>query len=170
MSSLPYLAGYPANIIAQVETLIREGRLQESLLRKFPQPHTITSDKRLYDFAIALKNRFLRNTPPLQSVRYDPKVHPLQSALGAHHIIPKQQGTRTKIRREIRIAPVFKVAPLEALQMVVVHELAHLKEKGHDKPFYQLCQHIAPDYAQWEFDTRLYLTALDLFGPLYTDV
>ncbi|WP_410733789.1 YgjP-like metallopeptidase domain-containing protein [Citrobacter portucalensis] len=25
--------------------------------------------------------------------------------------------------------------------MIVVHELAHLKEKEHDKAFYQLCCH-----------------------------
>jgi len=44
----------------------------------------------------------------------------------------------------------------------VVHELAHLKEREHDKAFYQLCQHMAPDYHQLEFDLRLYLTQLDL--------
>jgi predicted metal-dependent hydrolase len=43
-----------------------------------------------------------------------------------------------------------------------VHELAHLKELEHDKAFYQLCTHMAPDYHQLEFDTRLYLTHLEL--------
>ena len=45
--------------------------------------------------------------------------------------------------------------------MIVVHELAHLKQREHDKAFYQLCTHMAPDYHQLEFDLRLYLTQLD---------
>jgi len=47
-----------------------------------------------------------------------------------------------------------------------VHELAHLKQKQHDKAFYQLCCHMEPDYHQLEFDLRLYLTHLD-FGASY---
>jgi predicted metal-dependent hydrolase len=47
------------------------------------------------------------------------------------------------------------------LRMIVVHELAHLKEYAHNKAFYQLCTHMEPDYHQLEFDTRLYLTHLD---------
>ena len=30
-----------------------------------------------------------------------------------------------------------------------------LKESEHNRPFYQLCAHIAPDYHQLEFDLRL---------------
>ena len=48
--------------------------------------------------------------------------------------------------------------------MIVVHELAHLKEREHDKAFYALCQHMEPDYHQLEFDLRLWLTALELPG------
>lgn len=46
--------------------------------------------------------------------------------------------------------------------MIVVHELAHLKEKEHNKAFYQLCCHMEPHYHQLEFDTRLWLTQLSL--------
>jgi hypothetical protein len=45
--------------------------------------------------------------------------------------------------------------------MIVVHELAHLKEFEHNKAFYQLCTHMVPDYHQLEFDLRLYLTHLE---------
>jgi hypothetical protein len=45
-----------------------------------------------------------------------------------------------------------------------VHELAHLKEREHAKPFYALCCHMEPAYHQLEFDTRLWLTALALEG------
>ena len=60
---------------------------------------------------------------------------------------------------EIRIASLFREAPADFLRMIVVHELAHLKEPAHDKAFYALCQHMAPDYHQLEFDLRLWLTA-----------
>jgi hypothetical protein len=33
----------------------------------------------------------------------------------------------------------LKNVPLEFLRMIVVHELAHLKEKDHNKAFYKLC-------------------------------
>lgn len=44
--------------------------------------------------------------------------------------------------------------------MIVVHELAHLKERDHDKAFYQLCLHMEPNYMQYEFDCRVYLVWL----------
>ncbi len=48
--------------------------------------------------------------------------------------------------------------------MIVVHELAHMKERDHDKAFYQLCMHMEPEYGQLEFDLRVYLTYLDAGG------
>ncbi len=45
--------------------------------------------------------------------------------------------------------------------MIVVHELAHLREKDHNKAFYKLCQHMLPEYHQYEFDLRIYLTWRD---------
>jgi predicted metal-dependent hydrolase len=53
-------------------------------------------------------------------------------------------------------------APAAFLRMIVVHEWAHLKEREHGKPFYALCTHMEPDYHQLEFDTRLWLTLLEL--------
>lgn len=64
----------------------------------------------------------------------------------------------------IRIAAMFKQAPEEFLRMIVVHELAHLREKDHDKAFYQLCTHMEPQYHQYEFDLRLYLTHVEQAG------
>jgi predicted metal-dependent hydrolase len=45
--------------------------------------------------------------------------------------------------------------------MIVVHELAHLKEKEHNKAFYKLCEYMEPAYHQLEFDARLFLTQLE---------
>jgi predicted metal-dependent hydrolase len=53
--------------------------------------------------------------------------------------------------------------------MIVVHELSHLKEKEHNKAFYQLCQHMLPEYHQIEFDVRVYLTHLEEVGEVYTN-
>lgn len=43
-----------------------------------------------------------------------------------------------------------------------MNELAHLKERAHDKAFYALCMHMEPAYTQLEFDARLWLTAREL--------
>ena len=73
-----------------------------------------------------------------------------------------------KAKREIRVASLFKEAPDAFLRMIVVHELAHLKEREHDKAFYQLCLHMEPDYHQLEFDLRTYLSHLEATGqPLW---
>jgi predicted metal-dependent hydrolase len=39
-----------------------------------------------------------------------------------------------------------------------------MKERDHDKAFYQLCQHMEPDYFQLEFDLRAYLSHLEVTG------
>jgi predicted metal-dependent hydrolase len=98
---------------------------------------------------------------PLGKVVYDSKLQVMKHALGTHTAISRVQGDRLKASREIRIATVFRDAPAGFLEMIVVHELAHLKEAAHNKSFYQLCTHMAPDYHQLEFDLRLYLTHLD---------
>ena len=58
------------------------------------------------------------------------------------------QGGKLKAKAEIRVATVFRNAPEPFLRMIVVHELAHLKEKEHNKAFYQLCCHMEPQYHQ----------------------
>ena len=56
-----------------------------------------------------------------------------------------------------------------ALSIIVLlaSKQTHFKEKEHNKSFYQLCRHMEPLYHQYEFDLRLYLTHLDLYGELY---
>jgi predicted metal-dependent hydrolase len=74
------------------------------------------------------------------------------------------QGGKLKAKKEIRVASVFKAAAPEFLNMIVVHELAHLKEYDHNKAFYQLCTYMLPDYHQLELDLRVYLTWRELPG------
>ena len=97
-----------------------------------------------------------------QKYMYDNKIHVLKNALGLHTAVSRVQGGKLKAKAEIRVATVFRNAPEPFLRMIVVHELAHLKEKEHNKAFYQLCCHMEPQYHQLEFDTRLWLTQLSL--------
>ena len=159
---LKYLAGYPPALLAQVRELIAEGRLAESVSRRYPEGHEVHTDRALYDYVGELKSRFLRSAPPLAKVQYDQKLHIVRNALGTHTTVSRVQGNRLKAKREIRVANLFKQAPAPFLKMIVVHELAHLKEREHDKAFYALCKHMEPEYHRLELDVRLWLTALEL--------
>jgi predicted metal-dependent hydrolase len=159
-----YLSGYPASLVTQVQSLIAQDRLAEWLLQRYPQAHDVRTDRALYDYVLELKNSYLRNAGQLSKVAFDSKIHVIKNALGTHTTISRVQGAKLKTKREIRVAVVFKEMPPEFLRMIVVHELAHMKEREHDKAFYQLCRHMEPDYAQLEFDLRAYLTYLDAGG------
>lgn len=167
MTKLTYLSGYSAELQQKVTQLIKDEKLGKVLLKRYPEPHDVKTDKALYQYTQALKNQFLRNSAPITKVNYNSKINVIQHALGLHYHISRVQGSKLKTKNEIQISTLFKQAPEAFLRMIVVHELAHIKEKAHDKAFYQLCCYMAPDYHQLEFDTRLYLTYLELFGPLY---
>lgn len=167
-SNLKYLSGYPPALVGQVQRLIAEDRLAAWLLEKYPAGHEIRTDKALYDYVLELKQAYQRNAPPLSKVVYDNKLHVIRNALGTHTRIARVQGSQLKSKREIRVATLFRDGPPAFLRMIVVHELAHLKEAAHDKAFYQLCRHMEPDYHQLEFDLRAYLSYLDAAGaPLW---
>jgi hypothetical protein len=159
-----YLAGYPASLVAQIQQLIAQNKLGGLLLQKYPQAHGVRTDKALYSYVQNMKDQFLRSTGQLSKVMFDNKLHDLHNALGTHTRISRVQGGKLTSKREIRIAALFKEMPEEFLRMIVAHELAHLKEREHSKAFYQLCQHMAPNYAQLEFDLRAYLTYLETGG------
>ncbi len=161
MDPLTYLGGYPEHVLAQVRELVQEDRLGALLQGKYPEAHAVRNDRALFDYTVALKERYMRKAEPLNKVIFDGKLQNVGRALGTHTTVSRVQGGRLKANREIRIAIVFRDAPAEFLKMIVVHELAHLKEREHNKAFYQLCMHMAPDYHQLEFDVRLYLTHLE---------
>jgi UTP pyrophosphatase len=164
-----YLAGYPADLTEQVRGLIAAGRIGGILRGKYPRAHTVRSDKALYDYVQALKSDHLRNASPLSRVAFDGKLQEVRNALGTHTRISRVQGGKLKAKREIHVAAVFKDMPEDFLRMIVVHELAHLKEPDHGKAFYQLCCHLERDYHQIEFDVRVYLSYLEAGGdPLWS--
>ncbi len=166
MTPLKYLAAYPASLQQQVQQLLDQGRLGEMLLKKYPQAHGVRTDKALYDYVMALKSDYLRSSEPLSKVAFDSKLHVIAHALGTHTTVSRVQGNKLKAKREIRVATLFREGPEEFLRMIAVHELAHIKERAHDKAFYQLCAHMEPNYHQYEFDLRVYLTHLDVAGKL----
>ena len=167
MQEMKYLKGYPDSITNQVAQLVIENRLGSLLAQKYPAAHTIRTEKALYDFTVEMKGKYLNNSAPISKVIFDGKINVIHHALGTHTFISRVQGTKLKAKHEIRIASVFKNAPFDFLRMIVVHELAHLKEKEHNKAFYKLCEYMEPNYHQLEFDVRLFLTHLEISGPLY---
>ncbi len=145
----------------QAQALVDAGKLGALLHSKYPQAHSVKTDSALYDYTQELKSQFLRSAVPLSKVIFDQRLNVLSHALGTHTTVARVQGNKLKAKREIRVAGLFKDAPAAFLKMIVVHELAHLKEREHDKAFYQLCTHIEPNYHEYEFDLRLYLAFLD---------
>ena len=162
MTDLKYLRGYPEPLLQQVRTLLAEQRLGDYLQQRYPARHPVQSDKALYDYVMDLKQRYLRSSEPINKVAFDSKLKVIQHALGTHTMVSRVQGGKLKAKREIRVASLFREAPPEFLQMIVVHELAHLRQREHDKAFYALCTHMAPQYHQYEFDLRLWLVWRDL--------
>ena len=167
-NALRCLQGYPAETLAQVEQLLQQDRVAGWLQTRYPQAHAVRTDKALFDYVQALKTAHLRSAEPLAKVVFDNKLQVVQHALGTHTTIARVQGAKLKAKREIRVAALFKNVPAEFLKMICVHELAHLKERAHDKAFYQLCRHMEPGYHQLEFELRVYLVHLETGGaPLW---
>ncbi|MDD5298356.1 MAG: DUF45 domain-containing protein [Rhodocyclaceae bacterium] len=163
-----YLAGYPPELVERVRHLIEQDLLADMLRKKYPLAHGVRTDRALYDYVQELKDRYLKNAGQLSKVAFDNKIHVIRNALGTHTSISRVQGDKLKSKREIRVAALFREMPSEFLRMIVVHELAHMKEREHDRAFYQLCRHMEPDYPQLEFDLRTYLSHLDAGGrPLW---
>lgn len=158
MSALRYLQGYSPQVLERVQDLIAHGGLGDYLARRYPQGHAVQSDKALYAYVSALRQQHLRSAPAIDKVFYDNRLDLTHRALGLHSAISRVQGGRLKAKKEIRVAALFRQAPAPFLEMIVVHELAHLRESEHNKAFYQLCCHMLPEYHQLEFDLRLYLT------------
>ena len=157
LPTLKYIAHYPEHIQIQAAQLISSGQLGSYIDKNYPSEHEIQSDKALYHYITEIKNQYMRKSSALTQVSYNSKLKVLKDALGIHTYQSRVQGNKLKAHNSITVASLFKEAPPEFLRMIVVHELAHFKEKEHDKAFYQLCCHMEPNYHQLELDTRLWL-------------
>lgn len=130
--SLKYISSYPESIQAKVQLMLKEKTLAQYLLKKYPSLHQYSNDKALRTYTLGLKNQYLKKSSPLSQVKYDDKIHVINNALGLHTYVSRVQGGKLKSKNEIRIGTLFKRSPEPFLNMIVVHELAHLKEKDHD--------------------------------------
>jgi len=101
--SINYLAGYPPTRVSQIRQLIAQDQLAERLLLKYPLAHETRTDRALYDYVLATKDQYLRNTGGLSRVAFDSKLHVMRNALGLHTRISRVQGSKLKTRREILI-------------------------------------------------------------------
>ncbi|MEK9711105.1 MAG: M48 family metallopeptidase [Thalassolituus sp.] len=162
-----YLSPYSSQLQAQAMSLLDDGKTAGLLTKKYPDAHTLTGERQLYDYAMAIKNDCMRSSPPISKVIYDDKIHVINNALGLHTFVSRVQGNKLKAKNEIRVSTLFRKVPEPMLRMIVVHELAHLREKEHNKAFYKLCEFMEPDYHQIEFDLRLYLAHRDRYGDLW---
>lgn len=162
--SLAYLGGYPRPLLEQVAELIGARRLGVLLRERHGPSHAIRSDRALYEYVDVMRREHMRNAQPLARVAFDARLQTLRRALGTHTTVSRVQGGRLKARREIHVDGVFREAPECFLRMIVVHELAHLRCREHDKAFYQLCCRMEPDYHRLEFDVRAWLCLLDSGG------
>jgi UTP pyrophosphatase len=158
---LPYLTGYPEHFREKVARMLATGKLEQVLAARYEEGSSIQTDNQLRDYVMGFKNTYLKRSPPLSKIGFDDKISTLHGALGLHTYVSRVQGAKTKAKNELRVATIFKTLPEPFLRMVVVHELSHLREKDHNKAFYQLCCHMEPDYFQLEMDLRLALTVRD---------
>jgi len=166
-NSLQYLSTYSPTVQQQVQQMLDKNTLATYLLSRYPKKHHISNDKRLRTFVMEIKNQYLKKSSPLSQIKFDDKIHIINNALGLHTYVSRVQGNKLKSKNELRIGSLFKKTPEAFLTMIVVHELAHLKEKDHNKAFYQLCQYMMSDYHQVELDLRIYLTQLEFVGEIY---
>jgi hypothetical protein len=163
MATLKYLTGYSPDLRQQVQQLIDRGQLGGWLEQRYPpgEQHPIQTDAALYDYTQRLKQQHMRSSGPISKVSFDTRMHVIDNALGQHQFVSRVQGGKLKSKNAIKVSAMLKTLPEPLLRMVVVHELAHLREKEHNKAFYQLCRHMEPDYHQLELDLRLFLTLRD---------
>lgn len=161
-----YITHYPQHLKDQVSKLIEDKTLGNYLLKKYPSKHNFATDKALYEYVMGYKNEYLKKSQ-LSKVVYDGKINDISQALGTHTFVSRIQGGKLKAKNIIKVATLFKEVPEEFLRMIVVHELAHFKEKEHNKAFYSFCEYMMKQYHQVEFDVRLYLLHVERFGKLY---
>ena len=157
-----YIAHYAEPLRQHVAGLIADARLSAHLAQRYPDSHAIQNNPQLYEYVKAIKQQYMKQVKMPDKVCFDGQLARVEQALGINRLTTRQHGGQLKTKAEIRIASLFQQAPEPFLQMIVVHELAHLKQREHDKAFYQLCQYMLPNYHQLEFDTRLWLMLREL--------
>jgi hypothetical protein len=71
---LTYLSGYSPTTQARVRALIGAGTLGNWLNERYPEQHAVTNDRALYDFTLAIKQRYLRTVQAPSKVAFDDRL------------------------------------------------------------------------------------------------
>lgn len=164
MSDLPYLRGYPEATLDRIRDLLAAGKLGAIIAARYPDRHPYTNHKLLHGYVSELRQKHMKTAKSVSKVLYDDRLLVVEHALGLHTFESRAHGSKLRARSEIRVAGLFRDVAPEFLRMIVVHELAHLRERDHNKAFYRLCTSMEPEYHQYEFDLRLMLTAREVEG------
>ena len=161
---LKFLQHYPATLQDKIRQLQARNMLGDYISQRYPEAHLIQTDKALYQYSNEIKQNFLRNAPMLDKVHYDNKLGIEHHALGLNKAISRVQGGKLKAKKEIKISAFFKTSPAEFLRMIVVHELAHLKEMNHSAKFWAIVERICPDYKVAEKELKAWSARLHQIG------
>lgn len=132
MTALPYLSHYSVEVQGQVLGLIEQNKVGEWLKSRYKDIHSVSNDNDLREYVMTMKNSYMKKTQPLSKVCFDSKLHIVHQALGLHSFVSRVQGSKLKSKNELRVSSLFKQTPEAFLNMIVAHELAHLKEKEHN--------------------------------------
>ena len=65
MAPLKYLQGDPEATLAQVRQLQQQHKVADWLMQKYPQAHTVRTDRALYDYVQDLRLEYLRGADPV---------------------------------------------------------------------------------------------------------
>jgi len=87
MPTHKYLTNYSPTLISQVESLIKNERLKNYLLKKYPKPHDVANDSDLRNYVSTLKNQHMKKSQPLSKIIYDSKLHVVHNAPGLHSYV-----------------------------------------------------------------------------------
>ena len=60
---LKYLQHYPLSLQDKIRQLQQQNLLGDYIAQRYPQPHTIQTDKALYEYSNEIKQAYLRNAP-----------------------------------------------------------------------------------------------------------
>ena len=110
---LPYLQGYPPDLLAQVRALIDSGRLAQTVASRHPEAHNVRTERALYDYVNELKSRHMDasttrpapiSTPPMSFATRSPSGAN-RSAVTATVTAAIARQSITPITRSVAVSP-----------------------------------------------------------------
>lgn len=119
-------------------------REHQQRIRKHPQAHLWqpldTATRQQY------RHQLEQQLPPLIA-RYEKALQVSVCSFNLRHMKTRWGTCNTRRRHICFNLELARRAP-EALEYVVAHELAHLREAGHNKRFYALMDEVMPDWRE----------------------